>query len=223
MNPPKVVIFFGVDGVGKTTHAAVVSEEYAKRGYRVKRCWLRARHSLSYIISKILLELGYRDTVKQGDIDILDSRGLPDKRTWSMLEFISVLPWILTRMNLPLLLGYVVVADRYLIDNIVFNRYYIGEAFTRYERILLRMMPRQATLIHLDADADELKRRRRQDWPEDFINFQLQQYRDMASELGALSINTSDKTKEEVDEIITSKIEIRGQIDTSRQRFVADN
>lgn len=212
---PRAVIFFGADGVGKTTHATRLSEQYAREGYRVKRCWLRSMHSLSYLVSKILLKLGYPFTVRQGDIEVLDSRRLTDKRLWSLLEFASVLPWVLTRMNLPLLLGYVVIAERYVVDTAVYNRYYIGEAFTRYERILLRMMPRQATLIHLDADADELKRRRRQDWPEDFIKFQLQQYRDMASELGALSINTSDKTKEEVDEIITSKIEIRGQIDTS--------
>ena len=170
---PSAVIFFGVDGVGKTTHATRLSELYMKKGYRVKRCWLRARHSLSYLVSQILLKLGYPAVVKQGNIEILDSRHLPEKRIWSLLEFISVLPWILTRMNLPLLLGYVVIAERYMVDTIVYNRYYIGEEFSPYERILLKMIPQNALLIHLDADKQELQERRQGDWPEDFINYQL--------------------------------------------------
>jgi len=206
--PLKAVIFFGADGVGKTTHASRLAQTLMEKGYKVKRCWLRARHSLSYLVSQILLSLGYRATVRQGDIEILDSRSLPGKSLWSLLEFVSILPWILTRMNLPLLLGYTVIAERYLVDNIVYNRYYIGEDFKFYEKILLRMIPKNALLIHLDTDRDELLKRRQIDWPKDFIDYQLKQYRNLASELGAMSINTSDKDIEEVSKMIISAYKV---------------
>ena len=180
-----------------------------KKGYRVKKCWLRARHSLSYLVSQILLKLGYLEVVRQGTREVLDSRRLPGKRLWSFLEFISVLPWILTRMNLPLLLGYVVIADRYVVDTAVYNRYYIGEEFRIYERMLLRMKPKNALLIHLDADKDNLMERRRGDWPEDFIDYELGKYRTLASELQAISINTSHRDMEEVGRIIVSACNIQ--------------
>jgi len=207
--PPSAVIFFGADGVGKTTQARRLSELYMKKGYRVKKCWLRARHSLSYLVSQILLKLGYLEVVRQGTREVLDSRRLPGKRLWSFLEFISVLPWILTRMNLPLLLGYVVIADRYVVDTAVYNRYYIGEEFRIYERMLLRMKPKNALLIHLDADKDNLMERRRGDWPEDFIDYELGKYRTLASELQAISINTSHRDMEEVGRIIVSACNIQ--------------
>lgn len=206
---PKVIILFGADGVGKTTHTSRLLKIFMKKGYRVKGCWLRARHSLSYLVSQILLRLGFQAIVKQGDTEILDSRSLPEKRIWSLLEFVSILPWILARMNLPLLLGYMVIAERYVVDTIVYNRYYIGEDFSFYEKILLRILPKNALLIHLDANTRELGERRQSDWPEDFIDYQLRQYRTLASRLKALTINTSHKNKEEVSRIIFSTCNIQ--------------
>ena len=40
-----------------------------------------------------------------------------------------MLPLILLKMSFPLLLGYFVTAERFLIDTVVFNRFYIGKDF----------------------------------------------------------------------------------------------
>ena len=166
-------------------------------------------NSLSYLVSQILLKLGYNAAVRQGDIKVLDSRRLPEKRLWSFLEFVSVLPWILTRMTLPLLLGHRVIAERYVVDTAVYNRYFIGKEFSIYERVLLKMIPKNALLIHLDADKRELLERRKEDWPEDFLDYQLIHYKILASELGALSINTSNKDIQEAGRIIISAYKAR--------------
>jgi thymidylate kinase len=187
----KAVIFFGVDGVGKTTQANLLAKKYWERGDKVSKAWLRGRHTLAYLVSKLLLKIGYSHIIKQGDIEILDPRGFVSRKFWSFLEFVSVVPLILLRMSLPLLLGYVVIAERFIVDTVVFNSFYIGKDFKPYIRILLRFIPRKAVLIHLDADWDELRCRRAGDWPEDFIKYQLNEYRLYALRFRALTINTT--------------------------------
>jgi len=209
--PSRSVIFFGVDGVGKSTHTKILSNLYLKKGFKTKRCWLRSRHTLAYVVSQILLRLGYLAMFRHGHndkVNIFDSRFLPEKKIWSLIEFISVIPWIITRMKLPLKLGYVVIADRYVVDTVIYNKFYIGEEYDRYSKILLRMIPRDALLIHLDADREELKKRGKKDWSKTFINYQITQYRTLAHQLYAISIKTSGKEKKDVARIIAESCKI---------------
>ena len=216
--PRKTVIFFGADGTGKTTQVTLLLKEFRRRGLKARKAWIRARHSLSYIISQLLIKLGYRSTLTTQNnhkTKILDPRTLPAKWLWSLLEFVSVLPWIITRLYIPLLQGYYVVAERYVIDTIVYNQYFIGRSFNTYAKILLRMIPKDALLIHLDAyRQDVFKRRKGEILSENFIDYQLKQYRHIASQLNALSINTSDRCVEAVSKIISKAYES----DVSRYR-----
>lgn len=190
-SPKETVIFFGADGVGKTTQVKLLNNEYQRRGLTTTVCWLRGRHSLSYLVSKILILLGYPNIVYERDIKFMDSRHLPMKNLWSFIEFISVVPLILIRFTYPMLRGDVVIAERFLPDTVVFNSFFIGEEFKPYSAVLLRMMPTETLLIHLDSLEEELRERRSSDWPQDFITHQLRQYRVLAKKLGAVSINTS--------------------------------
>ena len=67
---------------------------------------------------------------------------------------------MITRVYMPLLLGYHVVAERYVIDTIVYNQFFIGESFNPYTSILLRMIPKDALLIHMDANIEDVLKRR---------------------------------------------------------------
>ena len=205
--PLSAIIFFGVDGAGKSTQANLLSSMYKMRGFKVKRCWLRARHSFSYLLSRILLLIGNPSTISQSGIKILDTRRLPEKKLWSFLEFISVLPIILYRMILPISMGYVVIADRFVLDTIVYNRFFIGEDFKIYEKMLMSMLPRNSLLIHMDVSRKELTKRRVDDWPINFIEFQLKEYRELVrarANLVMVSIDTSRKSVEETGRIISS-------------------
>ena len=206
----KAVIFFGADGTGKSTQAAMLLKEFKDRGLKASKAWIRARHSLAYVVSQLLIRMGYKLTLttQNSQRRILDSRALPAKWLWSLLEFISVIPWIITRMYLPLLLGYHVVAERYIVDTIVYNQYFIGKSFNIYAKALMRMIPKDALLIHMDAERqDVLKRRKGDIFSENFIEHQLKQYRHIASQLNTLSINTSNRSIEEVDRIIAQACE----------------
>ena len=211
---PRAVIFFGADGTGKSTQAAMLLREFNDRGVKARSAWLRGRHSVSYLVSQFLIKLTRGSIITVGDnpqTRILDTRSLPGRWLWSLLEFVSVIPWMITRVHLPLLLGYRVVAERYVIDTVVWNGYFIGSSFKPYGRILLGMMPRDAVLIHMDAEREDVFSRRRGDiLSEGFMDYQLVQYRLMASRLGALSINTSDMGIEEVGKVIARAYEAGG-------------
>jgi thymidylate kinase len=211
----KAVIFFGSDGTGKSTQAILLKGELEKSGTRVKRIWIRGRHTLAFIVSQILLSLGFRSflpfrAAPRGKI--LDTRSIPGKEVWSLIEFLSVLPLIFSRVYIPLARGYMLVAERYVIDTIVYNKFFIGEAFNPYSRILLKMIPKGSLLVHLDASRkDVLSRRSDEIFSLDFIDYQLREYRRMSSKLGALTINTSEESIDSANRRILERLE---QIET---------
>ena len=195
------VILFGADGTGKTVQANILLEMFEKTRFKSHRCWLRARHGLAYLVSLVLLKLGGRSmrTLRGGSV--LDVRGLPWSKLWALLEFISVVPWVITRFYLPLLLGRRVVAERFVLDNIVYNEFFLGSSFEIYSRLLLRMIPRNAVLVHLDAEyRDALARKRNDLLSQDFLAYQLAAYRAWARRLGEISLNTS-----RLDELATTR------------------
>jgi glycosyltransferase involved in cell wall biosynthesis len=202
----KNVQFVAQHGTGKTTQADFVMNELRKRGLRTRKAWVRGRHIFAFAISQVLLKLGYSSTIAQIGApggNILDSRKLPNKRFWSLVEFLSVMPLALTRVRIPLLLGYYVVAERYVVDTVVYNSYFLGRHFDPYGRILLLMIPKNSLLIHLDATEEDVLSRRKGDiLSEDFVHYQLEQYRRLALKLKALSIDTSTNDIQSVSEQI---------------------
>jgi GTPase SAR1 family protein len=209
-NPvPRIIIFFGADGVGKTTQVRFLINSLKFRKYKVKRCWVRARHSLSYVLSLFLLRLGYPYFIYQGDIKLLDARTLPEKKLWCLIEFLSILPLVIIRFVIPYHLGFIIVAERFVIDTIAYNQFFIGDNFKRYSKILLRFIPRDSMLIHLDSEFPELASRREEDWPEEFIKYQLVNYRKMAQKLDAEKINTSKRSILETRERILKTCNIK--------------
>lgn len=218
MKGSKLVVFFGSDGSGKTTQARSLASHLQRQGFRVIVVWIRAHHSFASVLSKILVRLGYfRYVVSYGKtrrsfvIELLPGlRGF-----FGLLEFISVLPWILTRVKLPLLLGYVVIAERYVVDTIVNIAYFLHDPrFLRgyAARILLAMVPKDAFLIFLDAETETIISRiekRREELDVDFIEFQRKSYASFAALLGALSINNSNIDETSTFQIMLDRYEKR--------------
>ena len=198
MDNSQLIVFFGPDGSGKTTQARLLATHFQQQGFKVRLVWIRAHHSLASILSKILASFGYyRVMPSQGkSYKSFDVKLLPKlKGFWGFIEFVSVLPWILIKVKLPLLLGYVVIAHRYVVDTIVSVAYFLGddEFLNGYAaKILFNLVSKGAFLIHLDTETEIIEERRKDEELDlDFIQFQRRCYLSFVTILGALSINTS--------------------------------
>ena len=212
MDSPQLIVFFGPDGSGKTTQARLLASHFQQRGFKVRLVWIRAHHSLASILSKILASFGYyRIMPSQGkSYKLFDVKSLPRlKGFWGFIEFVSVLPWILIKVKLPLLLGYVVIAHRYVVDTIVSVLHFLGDyefLHGNMAKILLTMVSKDAFLIHLDAETEVImERRKNEELDLDFIQFQRRLYPSFATFLGALSINTSNKNVMDTFKIILNE------------------
>lgn len=209
---PRAIIFFGADGTGKTTQANILVGKLKVRGFKTKKIWIRGRHSLAFVISKVFQKLNQEKLLAPDALaGLIDARKTPGTRLWSLFEFVSVVPLVLSRMYVPLLLGYRIVAERYVVDTVVFNQYRFGHPFDSYGRILLRMVPKNSLFIHLDGfDTDIIERRAEDGTPPHFIQYQLANYRSLASTLHALTINTSLHDIAATAEVVETACSLKG-------------
>ena len=204
---PRVIVFFGPDAAGKSTQARLIIEYLKSHGRRTRIAWLRGTHSLAFVIAKFLTKLGYYRIVKVPSgvtYRVFDPALLPKlQRFWGVIEFLSVLPWIILRVYLPRVLGYTVVAERYVVDTVVYLSYWLGHDFLRsfLAKVLLNFIPKGSVLIHLDAETQDLlerlKRIRYDIATQDYIVFQQRVYRELSKTMKATTIDTSRYNEKE--------------------------
>lgn len=114
-----------------------------------------------------------------------------------MIEFISILPIILARYVFPRLLGYLIIAERYIPDFLVWVSTTTND--TEYlkcleARFLLALSSKAEVKIHVTASKGELLRRKGNELNEKFLDKQLILYEKMARLLNAYEINTTGKS-----------------------------
>jgi thymidylate kinase len=191
------IFFFGPDGSGKSTQANLLFK-YLKSKNPVVRVWIRGRHSLAFLFIKFLMKLGYYKRVKvpSGVVyEIFDPNLLPKmRRLLIVIELISVLPLIFIRVYLPRMFGYIVVAERYTVDTIVYLGYWYNQQFLNkiWTKILLSLIPQDSVIIHFNAKTETLVKRLHYDTATlDFLFFQQKAYQKLAKLLDVTTINTS--------------------------------
>lgn len=215
---PRLVVFFGPDSAGKSTQARLFVAYLRSHKYRSKRIWIRGRHTLAFVLANIFVRLGYYQIAEPTPgtkTKLFDPHLLPKlKALWGLIEFVSVLPLIFLKVYLPRFLGYIVVAERYTIDTIVYLAYWLGSDFLqgRLTKILLSFIPQDSLLIHLNAKTQILLRRIRNDIvTRDFLVFQQQVYLELAKKLDAVTIDTSKHSVEDTFHSIVELFSIKGK------------
>lgn len=210
----KAIIFFGPDGAGKTTQADMLLARLSESGIRCKKFWLRSPHTLAYLLWRLLFKLSkYRieknHVGKEFYAPSLTNQYI--KVIWSIVEFISIIPHIL-RFYMLINGGYVVIAERYVIDTIANIAYFINEknfVNSKIANMLVRFIPGNVVLIYLDADYDTIvKRRGSLTEPPKYIEIQRYIYEYYALLFGAPIISTTRYNKESVNRIILQYINI---------------
>ncbi len=210
-----LIYFFGPDGTGKTTHAELTSLYLKRKGYRAWRASVKQHHTLSYLFLR-LLSLGNpqrRATNYYGFNNELKRR---IKTPWKILELTSLLPAVIYRVFLPLLLGYIVVCDRYVLDTLVALSFFLKDQkllVGASAKLLVELMPKKTLLIHLDADTDViLQRKKDEPLTERLIEFYKKGYSDILKEfrLATTYLDTSFSTTEDVQETLQHLISTCG-------------
>ncbi|MEM2703346.1 MAG: hypothetical protein QXR45_09310 [Candidatus Bathyarchaeia archaeon] len=159
----KLIYFFGPDGVGKTTHANLIKDRLRLMGFRVWRASVKQHHTLAYLLLKTLSRANPKWKIINyyGFNDALMRR---IRTPWKILEIVSLFPAVFYRVILPLLLGYVVVCDRYVLDTLVVLSYFLKDSKLIsgvYAKLMVKLIPRDAILFYLNAETDVILQRKR--------------------------------------------------------------
>lgn len=196
---PRMVVFFGPDGAGKSTHARRLVRYFRSVGCSCVYVWIRGRHTFSYVVSSFLMRFGYHRVIHGADgitYKVFDPQVFPHlSRIWGAIELLSILPWIVTKIYLARLIGFTVISDRYVPDTLVYLTYWLGKDFSRsfVARVLLLFIPRSTVLFHLDAKVEVLMKRLKYDpATKAYLVFQRKLYPKLAKMLDAPTVDTSD-------------------------------
>lgn len=223
---PRLIHFFGPDGSGKSTQADILVDVLKRRGFRVKKSWLRAHHTLAFVLWKLLVRIGfYRTVTNCFGISTKIPAVNRDKslgQFWSVVEFLSVLPHV-WRINLSLSRGHCVVAERYVLDTVTSIAYTVNDASfpkSHVSRMLQRLIPNKTVFVFLDSDYETIRQRRSPTRcalgddcmsnrlskssiePRSYIDFQRASYAVLARSFHSLTINTSLTSVEETSKLI---------------------
>jgi thymidylate kinase len=208
----RLVYFFGPDGTGKTTQAELIFSYLRRNGVLTMRGRVKQHHTLSYLLLK-LLRPNNKDYLKTNFFGFDTQLNSRIRRPWEILEIISVIPAIAYRVALPSLLGYTVVCDRYVIDTVVVLSRFLddqGFMFGNTARLLMKLIPKQALLIHLDADTETiLARKKDEPLTQQLVNQYRASYKNIihAFRLRVVTIDTTNISVLNVQETVQNLLE----------------
>jgi thymidylate kinase len=201
-----LIALFGPDGSGKTTLARALVGELRRRGLKPVIVWMRGTHTLASIIARILAkfsEFRGQDNPYYG-VSIPNSM----RRLWQLLEFMSVLPVLLVKFILPSILGYTVIAERYIPDFLAWvstttrDKNYLERLEARF---MLALSAKANVRIYVTASEAELIKRRSGEVGQKFLSKQLKLYDRLAKIVKAYKIDTTDRSiKETLNELLNS-------------------
>lgn len=155
-----IIYLYGADGSGKTTIAELLTRYLKKHGFKAKRSWMRGSHTLVSILSQFLFRF---NTFKNKHNPYYGIR-VPKQmiKLWFFLEYISSIPVIFIKFIVPSFFGYIIIADRYTADLIVWVALLTEDnSFLRtiFAKHLISLAMRSEFKFFVTADLNELVKR----------------------------------------------------------------
>lgn len=167
----KFIYFLGVEGSGKTTYFSLLLRLFTRCKIKARYIAIRSNHLFTYILMNIVSSIV--PSIKERKQYYGDAlRAFMNTDLWRRLyypllfylDLLSVLVLALVKVLLPLHLGYVVVAENYVIDtlaDIQRRLHLVGRkyALSVASKLLLRLIPMYSIVVYLYADYNTLCRR----------------------------------------------------------------
>jgi len=211
--PAKLVTFSGVDGSGKTTQAQALQSAFQTCHLRAKHVW--ARGGSSRWIGLFTRWGRQNTTTAQPPTSPQPSDPVRTRQKrfrspglrwgWSWLTAVELLLQYTRHVTLPLILGRVVICDRYVYDALADWAAYFGEDAVEQRlaaRVLRCLTPRPHISYWLDTPADVVQPRSTEPLPTAFLEAQSGAYGRMASLFGLQRLDGSRRKDEIADHVV---------------------
>lgn len=220
---PKIIVFFGPDGSGKTTHIKLL-KSYLKnaRKIKVQSTYVCSHHLLAWLLFRLFVKLGYYvwKPNKKYPLEKYPSlepfKGRLSKHIWLLFEFFSLVLISLFKIKIPKSMGYVVIVERYIPGSLSNYVYIFGNSFlnTFFFRFLLRLARDDNILyIYLNADYETIiKRRGLQAESRNYLKVQRKIYQWFAKYYECLVLDTSKLDIKRTQQIIRKYVSTKMQI-----------
>jgi len=166
-----LIYFLGPEGAGKTTHIKLLAQWLKEKGYSLKAfVYVRSNHLLLYVFKRFFIKLGRKEVIRypNGSRIVIPQRSLIKKMRyfWVLSQVPMALLVALLKVYVPLWLGRIVIAERYLLDTFIdiinmlrlFGLKRKG-LIKEMLRLLLYFIPKNTIIIHLYASYEHLRRR----------------------------------------------------------------
>lgn len=169
--PTSLICFSGQDGTGKTKHSKLLQNELAQRNIKSDYVWSRGI-GLSiepFLRMGRLLILGSKFSQSSEYVSkrrILLKRE-PIRTLWTYVMLADEILLSLIKVRIPLLLGRVVICDRYILDILVDVKCELGKDVSWViEECVKKLVPKPKINFVLDAKTEEIMKRKKDLNPE---------------------------------------------------------
>jgi thymidylate kinase len=125
-HPSFFITFSGLDGSGKTKHIDVLQKNFLSSGIKTHKIWSRAGSFpfvnnilkiMGFIFSRNSRKIDKKETITQS------KRNLPKNKfinsSWVLINIMEMIIFYFVKIRVPLWLGKVIIADRYIYDSII--------------------------------------------------------------------------------------------------------
>ena len=189
-----LICFTGVDGSGKTTHAKFLKKYLEEQGYSCRYVWGASRPFFSYFFFVLTRVLGYwTNTKKNAYTDPLEyAPRLFVKnlgKVWHLFIFIDYQLKALVKIRLPLLVGKVVICDRYFYDFLMEIRL-SNVSSKKFTSVISKGMPKP--LVTFLMDIPETLAKNRRNFSYEFFSKRNEVFLDLAENFNFRVIDSSE-------------------------------
>jgi len=168
---PLIITFMGPVGVGKSTQIQLLKKYLRSRNINVSVTFLKSSHAMSYVIQRMLVVLGVRETAQyfKGSSRIYPRKEVMKRlfALWCLLDSFSISLKFFFTVYLPHKLGFTVLIE----EGLIMTFYTYAESFPRFLSVKPKTLKLPAYLlawvekqnhvnIVLDASNKELDLRR---------------------------------------------------------------